>query len=123
MLYSDYSKDSKFYFGENKKTIGKFKDETAGQPIISFVGLKSKMYSYKTENKNHETAKGVIKNVIKRDLEHSDYLDCLQNNTMMKHKMKGIRSEYHQVCSYQFNKISVIFIMMELLVMLMGIIK
>ena len=56
---NDYSKDSKFYFGENKKVIGKFKDEAAGQPIISFVGVKSKMYSYKTESKNNKTAKGV----------------------------------------------------------------
>ena len=42
---SDYSKSSKFYFDENKKVIGKFKDEAAGNPITSFVGLKSKMYS------------------------------------------------------------------------------
>ena len=108
---SDYEKSSKFFFDENKKVIGKFKDEAAGEPIIVFVSLKSKMYSYKTEladgkTKNNKTAKGVKKNVIKRDLDHSDYLDCLQNNTIMQHNMKGIRSEYHQVSSYQFNKIS-----------------
>ena len=34
------------FFGENKKVIGKFKDEAAGKPILEFVGLKSKMYSY-----------------------------------------------------------------------------
>ena len=64
---SDYYKSSKFFFDENKKVIGKFKDESAGQPIIEFVGLKSKMYSYKTENKSNKTAKGVKKNIIKRD--------------------------------------------------------
>ena len=48
---SDYGKSSKFFFDENKKVIGKFKDEAAGQPIIEFVGLKSKMYSHKTEKK------------------------------------------------------------------------
>ena len=64
------------------------------------------MYSYRTESKDNKTAKGVKKNVIQRDLDHLDYLDCLQNNSIMKHKMKGIRSEYHQVSSYQFNKIS-----------------
>ena len=66
---SGHSKDSKFYFGENKKVIGKFKDEAAGHPITEFVGLKSKMYSYKTEInteenteiKNNKTAKGVKK--------------------------------------------------------------
>ena len=92
---SDYKKDSKFYFGENKIVIGKFKDETAGEPITGFAGRKSKMYSYETESKiepdsesesdtgikteiiNHKTAKGVKKNVIERDLRHSDYLKCL----------------------------------------------
>ena len=62
---SDCSKSSKFYFDENKNVIGKFKDEAAGNPIISFIGLKSKMYSYETEIpgvahiKNSKTAKGV----------------------------------------------------------------
>ena len=42
---SDYPSHSKFYFAENKKVIGKFKDETAGVTIREFIGLKSKMYS------------------------------------------------------------------------------
>ena len=46
---SDYPKSSKFFYGENKKVIGKFKDESAGKPILEFIGLKSKMYSYKKE--------------------------------------------------------------------------
>ena len=58
---SDYEKSSKFFFDENKKVIGKFKDEAAGKPIIEFVGLKSKMYSFKTATKNNKTAKGVKK--------------------------------------------------------------
>ena len=88
-----------------KKVIGKFKDETAGQPITEFVGLKSKMYSYTTESKN-KTAKGVKKNNIKRDLGHLDYLECLLNNSMMRHEMKGIKSEDHKVSTYKSNKIS-----------------
>ena len=59
---SDYDKSSKFFFDENKKVIGKFKDEAAGKPIIEFVGLKSKMYPFKTaQGKNNKTAKGVKK--------------------------------------------------------------
>ena len=103
---SDYPKSSKFYFDENKKIIGKFKDEASGDPITEFVGLKSKMYSYKTENKENKTAKGVKKNVIKRELCHSDYRDTLYNCTNMRHKMRTIRSEYHQISSYQINKVS-----------------
>ena len=64
------------------------------------------MYSYKTESKNNKTAKGVQKNIIKRDIDHSDYLTCLQNNTIVQHKMKTIRSEYHDISSYEINKTS-----------------
>ena len=90
-----------------KKVIGKFKDEATGEPITEFVGLKSKMYSYKTETKNNKTAKGIKKNVIKSEIDHSNYLDCLQNNEIMHHKMKSIRSEYYQISSYEINKVSV----------------
>ena len=67
-----------------KKVIGKFKDEAAGKPIIEFVGLKSKMYSYKTASKNNKTAKSDKKNIIKRDIDHSDYLHVLFNHTMIR---------------------------------------
>ena len=52
------------FFDENKNVIGKFKGEAEGEPIIEFVGLKSKMYSYKTVIKNSKAAKGIKKNVI-----------------------------------------------------------
>ena len=42
---SDYPKDSLYFSVENKKVIGKFKDEAAGMPIVEFIGLGSKMYS------------------------------------------------------------------------------
>lgn len=103
---SDYDKSSKFHFSENKKVIRKFKDEAAGLPITEFVGLKSKTYSYTTENKNNKEAKGVKKNVRDRDIDHSDYLDVLNNNGQLRHNMKPIRSELHEIYSYQMNKIS-----------------
>ena len=108
---SDYSKSSKFFFDENKKVIGKFKDEAAGNPITSFAGLKSKMYSYEVELpggeiKNNKACKGISKNVVKRDIDHKDYLSTLQNKTIQNHKMKTIRSNYHEVSSYEINKIS-----------------
>ena len=59
---SDYSEESPFFDKTNKKVIGKFKDEAAGIPIIEFVGLRSKMYSYKKDNdKQERTAKGIKK--------------------------------------------------------------
>jgi len=49
LLNSDYPESSKFYSKKNKKVIDKFKDEAAGKSIVKFIGLKSKMYSYKKE--------------------------------------------------------------------------
>ena len=50
----DYPKDSQFFDPTNEKVIGKFKDEAAGMPILDFIGLKSKMYSYIKDNGRNE---------------------------------------------------------------------
>ena len=104
---SDYSEYSPFFYKTNKKVIGKFKDESAGIPITEFVGLKSKMYSYMKDNqKGGKTAKGIKKNVIKNNIMHDDYKETLFNNKQMYHKIKTIRSENHQLGSYELNKVS-----------------
>ena len=104
---SDYPKDSLYFSVENKKVIGKFKDEAAGMPIREFIGLRSKMYSYVKDNgKNEKTAKGVRKYVIKKNITHHNYKDCLLNGKQMLHSMRTIRSDHHQIGSYQLNKIS-----------------
>ena len=43
--FSDYPKDHQLYSEQNKKVIGKFKDECSGTPIAEYVGLRPKMYS------------------------------------------------------------------------------
>ena len=47
---SDYPEYSLFFNTTNKKIIGKMKDETSGSVIKEFVGLRSEMYSYITDN-------------------------------------------------------------------------
>ena len=85
----------------------RFKDEAAGIPIIEFVGLRSKMYSYIKDNqKGGKTAKGIKKNVIKNNITHNDYKNTLSKNKQIYHKMKTIRSENHQLGSYELNKVS-----------------
>ena len=104
---SDYNKESPFYNTANKKVIGKFKDEAAGTPIIEFIGLRSKMYSYmKDDMKGGKTAKGIKKNVIRKNITHDNYIDVLFNNKQIMHTMKTIRSEKHQLGSFELNKIS-----------------
>jgi len=91
----------KYFFNENKKVIGKFKDEAGGKVIEEFVGLKSKMYSYLVsggfgmEPQEHKKAKGVKKNVVKNEIKHQNYLYVLNNSKIMHHQMNTIRSESH----------------------------
>ena len=104
---SDYSESSPYFDKTNKKVIGKFKDEAAGVPICEFVGLRSKMYSYIKDNqKGGKTAKGIKKSVIKEDITHENYKDTLFNKKQLHHKMKTIRSENHELNSYEINKVS-----------------
>ena len=104
---SDYPKNNPFFDCSNKKVIGKFKDEAAGIPIVEFVGLRSKMYSYMKDNeKGSRTAKGIKKNVIKQKIQHDNYKDTLFNKKQMRHTMRLIKSEKHQLGSYVVNKTS-----------------
>ena len=45
--FSNYSQDSEFFDDDNKKVIGKMKDEFGGIIIGQFIGLKPQMYSIK----------------------------------------------------------------------------
>ena len=104
---SDYPESSPYYDKSNKKVIGKFKDEAAGVPICEFIGLRSKMYSYiKDNDKGGKTAKGIKKNIIKNNITHKNYKDVLLNNKQIYHTMKTIRSNKHEIGSYELNKVS-----------------
>ena len=104
---SDYPENSPYFNKTNKKVIGKFKDEAAGVPIIEFIGLRSKMYSYiKDNDEGGKTAKGIKKNIITKNIKHEDYKEVLFNNKQMHHTMKTIRSNNHQLGSFELNKIS-----------------
>ena len=104
---SDYPENSPYFNKTNKKVIGKFKDETAGVPVVEFIGLRSKMYSYMKDNDEcGKTAKGIKKNIITKNIKHEDYKEVLFNNKQMHHTMKTIRSNNHQLGSFELNKIS-----------------
>ena len=101
---SDYPKNSPYF---DKKVFGKYQDVTSGRIIVEFVLLSSKMYSYVEDNEiGGKTAKGIKKSVIKNYIKHEDYKNVLLNNKQLRHKMKTIRSNGHQLGSYEINKIS-----------------
>ena len=104
---SDYPENSPYYCNTNKKVISKFKDKACGVPIVEFIGLKSRMYSYiKSNEKGRKTDKGIKKNVIKNNIKHEDYKNVLLNNKQLHHKMKTIKGQKHQLGSYEINKVS-----------------
>ena len=104
--FSEYNKNSIFFDNENKKVIGKFKDEACGIPITGFIGLRSKMYSYTKENKEEKACNGIKRNIVKNDITHENYKETLLNSHQMHHIMKTIRSDKHQINSYEINKVS-----------------
>ena len=58
------------------------------------------MYSYlKDTNECGERAKGIRKNVIKKDFKHENYKDVPFHNKQVCHKIKTIRSQRHQLDS------------------------
>ena len=68
------------------------KDECGGQPILEYVGLRSKMYSIKkVGGESTRTAKGVKKNIIKDYLHHELYLDALFEKRKFHHPMNVLR--------------------------------
>ena len=104
---SDYPGSSPYFDNTNKKVIGKFKDEAAGITITEFVGLRSKMYSYIKDNRTGgKTAKGIKKIVIKKNITHENYKQTLLENKQLCHTMKTIRSQNHQLGSFEINKVS-----------------
>ena len=105
--FSDYPKNHSCYSTANKKVVGKFKDECCGRPIAEFVGLRPKMYSILGASENNiKKAKGVQRVVVKKDLRHELYKQCLDERKEIKHKQIVIRSQGHQMGVYEQTKTS-----------------
>ena len=74
---------------------------------FQMVAAKDDVKSIKTYfDVNNKTAKGVKKNIIKKEIIHNNYKNVLFCNEKMLHQMRSIRSERHQISSYHLNKVS-----------------
>ena len=93
--------------GINKKVLGMFKDEAAGKIIKEFVGLRSKLYSFKMEEgKETKKCKGVKKRVVENYITHEDYKSCLITGKDKLARQNIIRSYDHEVYTEEVNKIA-----------------
>lgn len=94
---SSYPTDNPLYSLENKKELGKMKDETNGVPISEFVGLRSKMYSFVCDQTEAKRAKGISKVTVDKELRHEHYKDTLFGETRKMSSMTAIRSHKHEL--------------------------
>ena len=106
---SNYNEDDKrpLPIGMNKKLIGLFKDELRGKIMKEFVGLRAKTYAYlMNDDSEHKKAKGTKKCVIKRILKFTDYKNCQSNDKIILKSQQRFKSDCHNVCTEQINKIA-----------------
>ena len=96
------------YNVENRRVIGKFKDESSGDPIIEFIGLRPKMYSFTTLNnaqrlKEKHRAKG-IQYAAAKALTHAQYIDQLEQPTENRLINRRIGSHLHVLYTFATSK-------------------
>jgi len=107
--FARYSKSSKYYNPKNNKVLGKFKDETSGDPILEVVALRPKMYSIQTYSGEHKDpkekhrAKG-IPYAESSKLQHKDYLNQLNSPTENYICARRIGSNLHQLYTIEQQK-------------------
>ena len=111
--FSDYPDTHPNHDVTNCKKIGVFKDETNGQPIVEFVGLMAKMYSYtvarmdEVENvmvADKHRAKGIQFQASKR-ISHADYVRMLREphqQTVSNRRINSKNHKYALSCSIPF---------------------
>ncbi|CAP20729.2 Protein CBG24022 [Caenorhabditis briggsae] len=104
--FSDYPKENKLHSIENKKVIGKFKDELNGKIMTEIVAFRPKQYAFKTdEGSEQKKNKGIKKSVVKKEMTFNDYKNCLENRTIERKQQTLISSSKHEISSVRQNKV------------------
>ena len=104
---SNYEVNRPLPMGKNKKVIGLMKDELGGKIIIELVTLRSKTYSYLTDDgKEDKKAKRTKKCKIKKMIKFNDYKKCLLNDEVIFKLQQRFISKKHDVYTENINKIA-----------------
>ncbi|CAG8552482.1 13913_t:CDS:2 [Acaulospora colombiana] len=113
--FSDYKPEHPIYqaLGKekimlNKKVPGKYKDESCGTAMWKFCGPRPKLYSYiLADGKTDRRAKGVQKVVVKKNLIHDMYEDCLKSRKETMITMHRLGSKDHIIRLLRSSKIGI----------------
>jgi hypothetical protein len=102
---SDFPPNHELHSNLNKKVMGKFKFETGEKCISEFVGLRSKMYSFRCGEKVEKKAKGIKKATVARDLTLGTYKQALFSESQIMSSMTHIRSDAHLLHAETIHKV------------------
>ena len=104
---SNFPKEHEIYSETNKKVIAKFKDESPDEVISEFIALRSKLYSYVTNDLNEvKKCKGIKKNVIKNEISFEEYMKVLIEKIPIEKQMNVFRSRSHQLFTEKITKVA-----------------
>ena len=99
-VLSNQRKDSKYYCNDNKKVLGKMKDEYGGRTIYEITALKPKIYTTRDVNKKEKSTHKGHNSLTGYD----EFEETHANKKAMRHKMRGIKSKKHEIVTYESNK-------------------
>ena len=110
----DFSKnppEHPLYNLANEGVPGKFKDETLGQQITSYVGLRTKLYSIlmvdRQGGKRRKVAgSGIKKHVLDRVVTHDRYLECLNGDENGVIRQKTFRTRGHRIFTIETERVA-----------------
>ena len=104
---SNYSKEYKLCSMKNNKVLGKFKDECASIPPVSFVGLRAKIFSLLVEKNKltKQTAKGIERSLVEKHVRHEMYVHTLRTKTITPAKFRNFRSRCQKMETVELNKV------------------
>nr|CAI5821757.1 unnamed protein product [Callosobruchus analis] len=106
---SDYEENNPFGMPrKNKKVIGLMKDENHGKIMTHFIGLRSKMYTFKVMGGGGscgEKAKGIQRSALK-EITFDDYYKCLMDRRQVEIQQNFITTSKHNVYTVSQKKVA-----------------
>ena len=111
--FSEYPKDHPLYNLNNMKVLGKMKDECHGLPLLSFRGLRPKLYCMEKKvlrdgeiiTETDVKGKGLTEPVRKQQLTVAKFDNSIHQYTKHSVTQYTIRSDHHKLYSYEMKKI------------------
>ena len=105
MDFSNYKENHPLYSKKRKNKLTFFKNEMPGDRILEFVGVRSKAYSFRSQNAFESKCKGVKKS-YKNKLSFALYKKCLTDISRIIIQQKTLRSQSFDIYKESQKKVA-----------------